>query len=501
MNKISKNLAASLLPQIMNIISNLILPNLIITIYGSEVNGLITSLKSVVGYISIVGAGIAIAVTQSLYFPVAEKDTKTVKGMLHAASNMFNKYGYIFCFFVLLTALVYPFFFNTKIGYWNIVFLMIAVSVASASEFFAIGRYRALLYASQKTYVCTIAQAASIFLGLILAIVMLELKVNIIIVQFSISMVYVFRAFFLAAYVKKYYPELSDYRREKPIQTAISKRKDAMIHQLSGLAVNGSQATILTIMVGLNAASIYSVYNIVFSGLQSICSNLSTAVTPFLGKEIALKNHDRLVQMYDLIEFAFFNFVTLIYSVTVVMIVPFVKLYTRGADISYELSTFALIFTFMSAFYILKIPSTSLINSSGCFKETKSRALIEASLTIILSIIFTKLIGIEGVVLGTGIALMWRCLDTILYTDKYIIQRNSLKSIFRLLRSLVIICIFAALQHLVLLNPNDFKEWIGCSCIIFIIVAIIVLLNSIIFDKDTFSKMLNICKQALNLRK
>ena len=45
MKKVLKNIFASALPQIMNIITNLILPSMIILKFGSEINGLISSIK------------------------------------------------------------------------------------------------------------------------------------------------------------------------------------------------------------------------------------------------------------------------------------------------------------------------------------------------------------------------------------------------------------------------------------------------------------------------
>ena len=285
MKKVLKNIFASALPQIMNIITNLILPSMIILRFGSEINGLISSIKVIISYVSIVGAGIATATTQRLYEPVAKKQTNVVRGMLNASNKMFNKFGTIYCGIVLIVAILYPLFIETNIEYITIVLLMLAMSISGASEFFAIGRCRSLLYADQKTYVCTLAQAASIFLSLLIALLMLKLNMNIIFIQLAISLVYVFRAAFLIGYINKNYPELSDYKKEKPINSVVEKRKDAMIHQLSGLVVSGSQTTILTVLMGLGVASVYSVYNIVFSGLQSICSNLSTALTPFLGRE------------------------------------------------------------------------------------------------------------------------------------------------------------------------------------------------------------------------
>lgn len=494
MKKVLKNIFASVLPQIMNIITNLILPALIISRFGSEINGLVSSTKVIVSYISIVGAGIATAVTQALYVPAAKGDTKTIKGMLHAANNMFNKFGLIYCVIAFVTAFVYPFTLNTDIKYVTIVLLMIVMSVSGASEFFAIGRCRSLLYAHQKTYVCTVIQALSLLGSLLLALLMIKLNADIVIVQFSISFVYVLRAFFLTGYVRKNYPELSDYRKEKPIRSAVAKRNDAMVHQLSGLAVTGSQTTILTIIVGLEAASIYSVYNIVFSGLQSICSNLSTAVTPFIGREYALENKERLAKMYDLVEFAFFTLVSFVYSVTMIMVIPFVNIYTKNADINYIYPVFSQIFVLTSAFYILKMPSNSLINISGRFKETRWRAMLEAGLTVGLSILFTYLTGLNGVVIGTGIALCWRCIDTIVYTNKYVLDCSNFKSLFRLFRVVVIFIACAMVRNFVTFSANGYVEWIKWAAVFSLGVIAVIIINSLLFDRKTIQELAGILK-------
>ena len=494
MKKVLKNVFSSALPQIMNIITNLILPSMIIIRFGSEINGLISSTKVIISYISIVGAGIATATTQKLYEPVAKKETNIIKGMINASNRMFNKYGYIYCIIAVIVALLYPFFLKTNIEYITIVLLMLVMSISGASEFFAIGRCRSLLYADQKTYVCTFIQALSILCSLLLALLMLKLNMGIILIQLAISLVYVFRAIFLIRYIKRNYPELSDYKKEKPIDSVVEKRKDAMIHQLSGLAVSGSQTTILTVISGLEAASIYSVYNIVFSGLQSICANLSTAVTPFLGREYALENRDKMLKMYDFIEFAFFNIVAFIYSVTMIMIVPFVSIYTYNADINYMYPIFAIIFVYTSAFYILKMPSNALINISGHFKETRWRAILEAVLTLILGIIFTIIWGINGVVLGTGIALGWRCLDTIIYTNKNLLHCKNGKSLFRLIRVLILLSIVAYISWHFPIKIASFLEWGKYAIVSSIIILIILVINVAIFDFQMFKELLKVMK-------
>ena len=199
------NIGSSILPQLVNIITNLIIPSLIISFYGSEINGLIATSKTIVTYISLVGAGLATAVTQALYKPVAEGNDVAVRGMLHAADKMFIKCGVAYCVILFLTAFFYPFLLKTNVDYLTVAGLLIVMGIAGASEFFVVGRCRALLYANQKVYVCTLIQAASLTISLVLSIVMLKIHANIIAVELMMSLVYIVRAVFLQTYVSVKY--------------------------------------------------------------------------------------------------------------------------------------------------------------------------------------------------------------------------------------------------------------------------------------------------------
>lgn len=483
MKNLLKNIIASVLPQAMNILSNLILPSLIIMKYGSEINGLVSTTKSIISYISLVGAGIATAVVQALYAPVAKKEYEVVKGMLHAAGNMFNKYGLIFCGITLATAIIYPFTISADIDHITITLLLIVMSLSGASEFFVVGRCRALLYAHRKVYICSVIQAVSLLGSLVLALVMLQLDTSIVVVQFSISFVYVLRALLLHWYVNRQYPIYADYKQVAPDHNAVAKRGDALVHQISGLAINGSQSVILTGVVGLGAASIYSVYNIVFSGLQSICSNISTAITPFLGREYALGGKKQLAEKFDLVDLLFHVLVSVVYSVATMMILPFVSLYTQNADIDYLYPAFAWLFSMTSAIYVLKIPSNSLINVAGHFKETKWRAITEGAICIVLGLLFTALWGMIGVLIGLCAALLWRCIDTIIYTHKHILCCNSRKTLFRFARTVAIILFWVWVTATTTISAPNYFEWILSSFKVLLVSVIMVFIDVLLFDR------------------
>ena len=242
-------------------------------------------------------------------------------------------------------------------------------------------------------------------------------------------------------------------------------------------------------ITGLESVSIYSVYNNVFSAIQSICTSLCTAVTPFIGRELALNKRDSLLKMYDIMEFSFFNLVAFVYSVSAVMILPFIRIYTSHADINYIYPYFAVIFVFFSAFYVLKLPCCALINISGQFKETKWKAILEAILSIVLGVACTYYIGFSGVILGASIALAWRCFDTIIYTNKHVLLCSNKKSLFRLLRVILLISISAFLQTQVALQIDSYFDWVKYACCVSALCMLILLANAFIFDRSTIQNL------------
>ncbi|MFQ6943165.1 MAG: hypothetical protein ACLRTR_01780 [Clostridia bacterium] len=116
-------------------------------------------------------------------------------------------------------------------------------------------------------------------------------------------------------------------------------------------------------------------------------------------------------------------------------------------------------------------------------------------MTLGLSIILTKLLGINGVVLGTGIALAWRCLDTIVYSNKNILLCKNKKSLLRLIRVLVILSITAFFSLKMPINITNFFAWIKYAIITSIVIIIILIINVLMFDLQTLKNLKKVIKR------
>ena len=68
------NVAASAGLQVLTMVSGIIVPRLMLVYYGSEINGLVSSIVQFISYFNIVEAGLGGAVIFSLYKPLADRN-------------------------------------------------------------------------------------------------------------------------------------------------------------------------------------------------------------------------------------------------------------------------------------------------------------------------------------------------------------------------------------------------------------------------------------------
>ena len=105
-----KNMVASLLLQVIVLLSGLILPRFILEAYGSSVNGMITSVNQFLTYLGLAEAGVGTATVVALYTPLALNQTEEVNSILSASRKFYNKSGMLFLALTLVLVGVYPFF-------------------------------------------------------------------------------------------------------------------------------------------------------------------------------------------------------------------------------------------------------------------------------------------------------------------------------------------------------------------------------------------------------
>ena len=491
-----KNLITSFLLQIITVILNMITLKLFIESYGSSINGLISSITQILSYIMLVEAGLGVASIQALYRPISNNNKEEINEILSATKNFYLKSGVYFLFILMITILIYPNFVELQMNYYAICILIFIMSIPTIIDYFFQAKLRVFLTAAQKTYVINNIQIIATLLSSIIRIIFIIRGYNVMLVQLVYGIVSLIKVILLYMYINKHYKWISF--KEKPNNLALNKRWSALVHQLAGLVVNGSSILIIGIFCSLEEASVYSLYNLIFSTVTNFMWIFANSVTPGFGQLLVTENLSSIKNVYNRFESLFYMFMFIIYITIYLMITPFINLYTLNInDIEYTNNIIPILFTIVNILNCLRIPANNMINASGLFENTKKQAILEAIINLIVSLICVRYIGIYGVLIGSIISFLYRSIDIIIYTNKNILKTGALNTFKRIAINLIfsiIICIF--FKNIIYNMVNSWINLILALLIILILVSAIVICINYYTDKrvvkDNIYKITNI---------
>lgn len=486
------NLIAAMALQIITLLIGVILPRVMIQCFGSEVNGLVSSIKQFINYLTLVEAGLAGACIYSLYKPLAEKDYNKINGILSGARQFYNQSGIIFSILALILAFLFPYIVESdSINSIQIIGLVFILGINGSLEFFSMGKYRALLTADQKSYIISIIQAIGQVLNCIIIVFLALNGSSIVVVQLIATTSYIVRSILFGLYIKNNYKSINFYTT--PNKEGLHQRWDVLFHKIGGMVVFNSPIAWITIFCTLVEVSIYSVYNMVFVGINGIIGVFNTGLMAGLGDIISRGDTPLLQKVYREYECVYYMIITWIYSCAYILILPFIDIYTKGInDANYIRSDLAVAFVIIGILNTLRTPQSTVVNAAGHFKQTRSRVLAEIIINLVCSIILVNYLGMIGVLLGGMCSYAYRTLDFILYTPKYITKLPVRETFIRIVKIIllgaIIITPFNTIIHI---QVNNFIQWIMWGCIVAAWSGIVVFLGNYVTERSTVQSLIN----------
>lgn len=422
------NMLFGLTNQIIILAVGLIVPRFFILSYGSEINGLQSSIAYIYTYIALLEAGIGTATLQALFGALGREDKKEVNAILSATNIQYKKAARIYALCVVVFAVVYPYTVNVSVSKITVSLMVLLSGVSSLLSFLFYGKFVILLQADGRGFVVSI-------MGLLNYLLMNIIKIVFIIKGYSIISVYLGSAAISGLMVVFYY-----YYRKKnfawvsynevPNMKAISQSRNVLVHQIAGIVCNSTDVLILTYIVrNLKLVSIYNLYIMIFDAVKSIILNIFSSVQFIMGQTYN-KDIDLYKKYHQVYEVCDFMVSFSLYSTAYVLILPFMKIYTRGiTDINYIDPYLPILFVLIKLFASIREPASLLINYAGHFQKTQNRAVLEAAINLVISVVGGYFWGIYGVLMGTVIALLYRTLDMYFYTSRRFLDRSVWKSI------------------------------------------------------------------------
>lgn len=456
------NSFSSIIKQFVGLFSTLILPRLMLVTYGSDINGLVSSIVQFLSLISIFDAGMGVVIEASLYKPLSQKDSHGISRVLTSGKKFYNKIVVILFFYVLAISILYPNFAKENFSFLFCFTLVWAISVNSFGQYYFGVLNGVLLSADQRGYVFNWIYTFATIANTIASIILIEIGASVHIVKFVSSLVFLMRPLLLALYVKKNYKVNWN---EKYNTEPIKQKWNGFAQHIATIVVGNTDIVVLTVFASLKDVSVYSIYMLVVNGLKELINSSMGGVKSLFGDMIAKKEYEKLQSFFKVVELTIHCFVMFIYTVAAILIVPFVRVYTRGInDANYINVVFGFLICLAYATYCLRFPYNTLIMSAGHFRETQSSAIIEALINIVVSILLVWKFGLIGVAVGTLVAMLYRMLYLFVYSNKKILHVNNFLSIKLLIFDLTFFIIsILVMKETSLIICQSYIEWVLLS--------------------------------------
>lgn len=483
-SKLKLNSISALLTKIVVLVSGLILPRMILNQYGSEANGLVVSITQFLSVITFLDLGVGSVVQSALYKPLVNDNHEKISKILKDALQYFRKIAYIIVVYVILLGILYPLMVDTdSLGYLGTITLIISISISTFAQYYFGIVNELLLNADQKAYIQLSAEIVVIILNLIVSYFLISLNFSIQVVKLSASLIFLLRPLFLSYYVNKNYTIIYTIDIDEDV---LPQKWNGMAQHIAFSIQNSTDIVILTIFSTLENISIYSVYNMVVSGIKMLVTSLTTGLQAFLGQLYASENEKDLSLQFSKIEWIIHNSVVFLYTITIILIGPFVKLYTSDVkDINYEAPIFSVLIVLSAAIYSLRIPYQSMVFAAGHYKQTQVSSIIEAILNMVVSFILVHKFEMNGVMFGTIIAVFYRLCYLVYYLSKLILKfpiYRFVKLLFiDLLSSLLILSTYFLFLRDFLIH--DIKDWITIAIFTSVISILIILVVNYVLNR------------------
>lgn len=490
--KAIKNALFTIIYQLVAVVCGLITPRLILSRFGSSYNGVISSATQFLEMISVLTLGIAGATRVALYKPIADGDVLTISKIFKANKQYMHKVGLALIIYASVLCIIYPFISHNDLSHAECAALIAIVSVGTFAQYFFGVSNQTLLSADQSSYLYYIVQTISTILNTLVAVVLIHMGASIFMVKAGSAIVFLASPFVLNLLVKKKYKLIENC---EPDISAIKNRGAVAFHSIANIIHDHTDLVILTLFTDAKVISVYTVYQLIVAKIRRILLMLTNGLEGAFGNMWARNEIKKFEENFRFFEFLIYSGTSVIFSSVGILLIPFVKLYTKGVtDVNYILWDFAILVTITETIHCIRHPYLIVVQATGNYEATKKGAMAEAVINIVTSLILVNIIGLNGVIIGTLIANTFRTTQYALFISKNIIPGSIVGTLKRFVWFIInsAIIVFADSLMLSCLQIDGWNGWIIKAIASVLCATAVTIIMAIIFYRKEMKKCLGI---------
>lgn len=491
-NNIIINAITSICVQAGAIIQGLVIPRILLSYFGSSINGLTSSISQFLNFFSIIEGGVIGVILANLYSPVTNKDEKKMGAVIGAANQFLKRLALLFGGYSVVLGIIYPFFNRAEYSWLFVFSLVLIISVTTFIQYYFTIIPQLIIRADNKVFIYNFVCMLFIIFNIITTVISIRIISEIHVIKLVAALVYLLQPICLNLYVKKYY---IIHKNVKADASLIKDRWNGLGASIANLITTNTDVILLTLFSTFQIISVYTVYYTVINSIRNLISSVGMGFQSLLGQQIA-KNNDKLLNKYfQQYEFVTYNISGVILSSCMCLIVSFVMLYTKGVnDVDYRQPIFAFLICLAQYFISVREPYIQLTYCAGLFKETQNIAFCESIINILISMALFFKYGIIGVAIGTVISSFYRFIATIVFLRHNVINRPISQTLKKVRLFFVAMIIDFSIGSYIVPKETSIIQWIEYGIIVFMVCVVTHVTISIVFYKEEFISILSALK-------
>ncbi len=366
----AKNVIFGYLNQILSLGLNFAGRTVFIQILGREYLGINGLFSDVLTMLSMADLGFGIAMSYSFYKPIAEQDKKKIAALIHFYKRV---YILIACATAVIGVMLVPFLkyiinMDSDIPYLLYYYLLFLTNTI-VSYFFV---YKtSIINASQKNYLISKYQIIIRLVQTIVQICVLVVFRNYFIYLFIPIIGTLANNLFTSHKAEQLYPEIRSQNNQ--LDSAQKKEitenmKSVFLYKISSTFLTGTDNMLISVIIGTVWVGIYSNYNLILNGINSVLAVLFNSVTASVGNLVVTEKEGKRYEIFQTM-----NIISLILAAVITIVISAVinDLVFLWLGAEYVLSN-AIRIAIVCNFYLANIlrPIWSYREATGLYTKT-----------------------------------------------------------------------------------------------------------------------------------
>ena len=418
--KTIKNIGFEFFNQILSLFLHFISRNIFIQVLGVEYLGINGLFSDILQMLSLADMGFGTAMVYSFYKPLAEHDSRKIAGLVSYYRKM---YMFIAIGISTLGVLLIPFLgvlVNTE---KEIPFLVVyyLLNVANTVRTYLFVYKTSLITADQKQYVISKYNAIWSTASIVAQIVVLLLFHNYVIYLTVSVLMGLGNNIHVSRIADNMYPEIHEHGAELTREEKAGmfyNLRSMFIYKLSGVLLNATDNTLISVMIGTVWVGYYSNYEMVLYYLNLFIGITFSSMTASIGNLVVEEGPEKRYHIFESLQVISYVMCGITAPCLFFLMEDFITVWLGPEFVLDRLLLIAIVFNFYLG-AVLR-PVWSYREATGLYAKIRYVMFCTAVLNIVLSIALGKWIGMAGIVFASALS---RLLTYIWY-EPYLLFRD-----------------------------------------------------------------------------